>query len=344
MTQLIGADSEEALVAHVDVLGFYPDTWTRGQVAASGARGCLPIKVPSSKDPWWESGVFAAPLVDEALDWGVPLGSPLCIDIEEDWAEQMTSAQAKAVVQVWHDTCHAAGLHPWIYSGETLFIYTITTTCNRWLASWPDVVPARPTVPPGYSGWQYASGGAGPDRDVFMPGVYMRPDASGVVLLGITQEVEMPVLITLTDPENAPGQNPYWLLDDTASVIAEGAGDLAELQQKLPAANQWKVSYSLIKDRVLSSIPQSSPADETEPADNPAPQADEVAVAAPAEDDGPPAPPPDVPSEAVQEPPATGSSPEAPSPLPEATDGGTFVGSVSLTPAQESALRSAGLL
>lgn len=154
----------------------------------------------------------------------------------------------------------------------------------------------------------------------------------------------MPVLITLTDPENAPGQNPYWLLDDTASVIAEGAGDLAELQQKLPAANQWKVSYSLIKDRVLSSIPQSSPADETEPADNPAPQADEVAVAAPAEDDGPPAPPPDVPSEAVQEPPATGSSPEAPSPLPEATDGGTFVGSVSLTPAQESALRSAGLL
>ena len=172
----------------------------------------------------------------------------------------------------------------------------------------------------------------------------------------------MPVLITLTDPENAPGQNPYWLLDDTASVIAEGAGDLAELQQKLPAANQWKVSYSLIKDRVLLPTFQPSvqgasidelvhmaeayrtPAGETEPADNPAPQADEVAVAAPAEDDGPPAPPPDVPSEAVQEPPATGSSPEAPSPLPEATDGGTFVGSVPLTPAQESALRSAGLL
>jgi len=343
MTQLIGVDSEEALAAHVDVLGFYPNTWTREQVAACGARGCLPIVVPAA-GAFWDDEYFASDLVKDAVAWGVPPGSPLCIDIEEGWAEQMTSGEAKAVVQVWHDTCHAAGLHPWIYSGETLFIYTITTTCNRWLASWPDVVPARPTVPPGYSGWQYASGGAGPDRDVFMPGVYMRPDASGVVLLGITQEVEMPVLITLTDPENAPGQNPYWLLDDTASVIAEGAGDLAELQQKLPPANQWKVSYSLIKDRVLSSIPQSSPADETEPADNPAPQADEVAVAAPAEDDGPPAPPPDVPSEAVQEPPATGSSPEAPSPLPEATDGGTFVGSVPLTPAQESALRSAGLL
>ena len=258
MTQLTGADAEGPTTTNVDVFGFYPDHWTREEVATCGARGMLPIKVPSQSDPWWQGSTFASELVSEAMAWGVPVGSPLVIDVEENQAEQMTAPEIKAWVQTWFDACHRAGLHPWIYSGATLFANTITTICNRWIAQYPDVLPTRPTVPAGYSGWQYhgdPNGLSGPDLDVFMPGVYMRPDASGTVLLGIKEEVEMPVVVHLTDPDNAPGKAPYWLLDDTATAIPEGTGDIEEIYQKLPQSNQWKVSYAVIRSRVVTMLP-----------------------------------------------------------------------------------------
>jgi len=292
--------------------------------------------------------------VSEALGWGVPIGSPLCIDIEEGEVENWTSAEVKIEVQEWYDACHQAGLHPWIYSGETLFAYTVTTICNRWLAQWPAVVPPRPAVPPGFSGWQYRgdpNGTSGPDRDVFMPGAYMKPDSSGTVLLGITQEADMPVLVTLTDPENAPGQNPYWLLDDTATVVPEGSGWIAELQGKLPPSCQWKGPFSLIADRVISSVPAAS-AGETEPADNPGPVPLPEPVAAPAEDDGPPTTAPEQSpvspgEEPSEEPPApvpVPPEPEVPSPLAGEAGASTSEPASPLTPSQEAAMRSAGLL
>jgi len=354
MTQLTGADALGPTAANVDVFAFYPRTWTREEVAACGARGCLPIVV-------WDGSDYTA-LVSEALGWGVPIGSPLCIDIEEGEVENWTSAEVKIEVQEWYDACHQAGLHPWIYSGETLFAYTVTTICNRWLAQWPAVVPPRPAVPPGFSGWQYRgdpNGTSGPDRDVFMPGAYMKPDSSGTVLLGITQEADMPVLVTLTDPENAPGQNPYWLLDDTATVVPEGSGWIAELQGKLPPSCQWKGPFSLIADRVpgyrvkarISSVPAAS-AGETEPADNPGPVPLPEPVAAPAEGDGPPTtapeqspvPPGEEPSEEPPAPVPVPPEPEVPSPLAGEAGASTSEPASPLTPSQEAAMRSAGLL
>jgi hypothetical protein len=332
MTQLSGADALGPTTVRADILGFYPDSWTREQVAASGARGCLPIKVPSQTEAWWADNAFAVQLVNEAVDWGVPVASPLCLDVEENQAEQMAGYEIKAWVQAWAGACRAAGLHPWIYSGHTLFAYTVTTICNRWLADYPDVVPANPIIPVGFSGWQYwgdPNGQSGPDRDAFLPGMYMRPDASEAVLLGIKEEVDMPVLVTVTDPEIAPGKHPYWLLDGTATVVDEKVGDIATLQQKLPASNQWSVTYSLIQDRVVLS----STAGETLTADKPGP----VPVPATAPDVSPAPAPTDAPAseEPVKEPPAPASAPapEAPpSPLSP------------VTPEQESAARSAGLL
>ena len=266
----------------------------------------LPIVVPPQDETWWQGIDFARPLVTGAPEWGIPIGSPLCIDVEENQAEQMTAAEVKVWVRLWFDTCHKAGYHPWIYSGATLFANTITTICNRWIAQWPAVLPTHPTVPAGYSGWQYhgdPNGLSGPDLDVFMPGVYMRPDASGTVLLGIKEEVEMPVVVHLTDPEKAPNGEPYWLLDDTATVIPQGTGDIEEIYQKLPQSNQWKVSYAVIKSRIITTLT----AGEAQAADKPEP----VSVPATAEDDTSLTTPP------PQAAPTEGASEEPPAETPE---------------------------
>lgn len=148
--------------------------WTHEEVRAQKVEAVLPIVVPPQKEKWWELNAGYAvleQLVRDAVEWGIPEGSPLCLDIEEGQAAQIPSTPD--VSRAWAIACNVHKLIPWCYSPRKF----LDPYCNRWLAEWPDVRPENPQVPEGFRGWQYAGNVDGIDLDVFRANeIFLSPE------------------------------------------------------------------------------------------------------------------------------------------------------------------------
>ncbi len=144
--------------------GNTPHVWTPGEVRAldaAGIKGCLPIVVPPQSWPWvgiadGEDGeeTVLRELIAEAQAWGVKQGEPLCLDVEESFAELVGTNMA-SLLSTWYMLV-GEGAHfiPWVYGSSA----TVgeARNCNKWVAYWPEKVPKDPTVPAGFKAWQYA--------------------------------------------------------------------------------------------------------------------------------------------------------------------------------------------
>lgn len=175
---LAGADSatpKPNRVAGKKIWGVYVagatfHIWSKQEVAGlaqHGIVGVLPIVVPSQTGNWWLTNHGYAELellVRETKTWGVPKGSPLCLDIEEHQSSQMNAAGE--VGHAWAAACRTHDLIPWAYGSRAFLDKDLFN--NRWLAEWPNVVPVDPDPPAGYRGWQYHGNDNGIDHDVFL--------------------------------------------------------------------------------------------------------------------------------------------------------------------------------
>lgn len=200
MNTVKGADSATPQVDHYEgkevwgvyVAGDTPHVWAHEEVAELGAHGVtkvLPIVVPPQDVDWWTvNGGYAVleALVRDAIEWGVPTGSPICLDIEEAQAEKMPNKSE--VAHGWAIATRTHGLEPWSYGSHTWLEADIWSL--KWLASWPENVPAEAeltVMPEGFSGWQYAGNQDGIDLDVFDGDLaYMAPDRTVVAKLDPT--------------------------------------------------------------------------------------------------------------------------------------------------------------
>ena len=187
--------------------------WTHEEVATlrdHGIEGVLPIVVPSQNESWWHLNAGYGSLellVRQAILWGVPKGSPLCLDVEEGQAAAMNNAGE--VARAWAVACNAHGMIPWIYSAAPFLALDKFT--NKWLAHWPDPTPTDPQVPEGYRAWQYAGNVEGIDLDVFLVNeIFLSPDLKPVKV-GATSEAlasaepEDVVSTDSADPSGAEG-------------------------------------------------------------------------------------------------------------------------------------------
>ena len=179
MNTLTGADSafpQPAQYSGKKVWGVYvagatPHIWTKEEVAelgAHGVEGVLPIVVPSQQEEWWLLNFGYAQLeelVREAMSWGVPTGSPLCLDVEEGQSSRF-GANSSNIARSWAVACRTHGLVSWTY-GSASFLESDLWS-NKWLAQWPAVAPSDPVPPTNYRGWQYRGGENGIDLDVFL--------------------------------------------------------------------------------------------------------------------------------------------------------------------------------
>ncbi len=232
MTTYLGADSAEPqpdLYRGHDIWAVYvggatPHIWTHEEVAAlgdEGVRAVLPIVVPGQSRQWWLGDAGAAELralAQLARTWGVPAGSPLCLDIEEGQAEQLHDYLPSVAVE-WVNAASALRFLPWSYGG-TLWHSATAGLHRRWLAEWPDTVPADPEPPPGFMGWQYQGNAEGGriDRDVFRAGVYLSPRLEVITMTDDATQTPEPAPEPVTVPETA---------EDIAAAEApasEGAG------------------------------------------------------------------------------------------------------------------------
>ena len=168
------------------VAGATPHIWTHAEVAAlkaGGVEGFLPIVVPPQNEDWWlQNSGYAVleTLVREARAWGVPEGSPLCLDVEEGQSTRF-GADAPKIARAWSIACRTHKLISWAY-GSGSFL-SQDQWSNKWLAEWPNTTPTNPEVPEGYRGWQYRGGKDGIDLDVFRPGnVFLSPELKPVTL------------------------------------------------------------------------------------------------------------------------------------------------------------------
>lgn len=221
---LVGADSATPhpnLYAGHDVWGVYvagstPHIWTPAEVkdlAAHGVRGAMPIVVPSQEEPWWATDQGAEALVRLvafARAWGLHVGSPLCLDIEEATAEHIaaTHGLAKEVESRWANACATYGYHPWTYGGKIWHeAVGDPSSALKWLAEWPNVRPANPPLPPDYHAWQYASG-PDIDLDVFEPGrTYLSTsDLQPITLEANVRDRETGAVIPGTEDEETPAE------------------------------------------------------------------------------------------------------------------------------------------
>jgi len=171
----------------VYVAGATYHVWTKAEVRATaqhGIEGVLPIVVPSQTTDWWLTNHGYAELEQlarEAVAWGIPKGSPLCLDIEEHQAAKMMAPGD--VAHAWAVACSTHGLIPWCY-GPAPFLQQDHYT-NRWLAYWPFDTPKNPEVPAGYRGWQYKGNTNGIDLNVFRTHeIFLSPELKPVTLLG----------------------------------------------------------------------------------------------------------------------------------------------------------------
>jgi len=158
--------------------------WTRGevnQVAAYGVEGVMPIVVPPQDEEWWLVGAHGYPvleqLVREARAWGLPEGSPICLDVEEGQSSKM-SAPAD-VLHAWSVATSVHKMRNWTYGSKSFLLndhYGL-----RWLADWTN--PINPQLPPGFQGWQYHGQDQGIDHDIFEGGRdYLSPQFRVVTL------------------------------------------------------------------------------------------------------------------------------------------------------------------
>ena len=175
MAVVNGADSDApqpSLYRGREVWGIYTPGWPRAALAElgqGGVRALMPITVapvPKEGEPhWWsedETGGYGVleGLVREAMAWGVPSGSPLCLDVEEGLAEMMGAVGAKTVAKAWATACRIHGLIDWSYGGETWHGATEGLVRHRWLAKWPlesgQAPEEVPAIPEGFDALQYA--------------------------------------------------------------------------------------------------------------------------------------------------------------------------------------------
>lgn len=164
----------------VYVAGATFHVWTKEEVAAlkdGGVEGVLPIVVPPQNEDWWlQNSGYAVleALVREAIAWGIPEGSPLCVDIEEGQSSRFGTGAAD-IARAWAVACRTHKLIPWAYGSGSFLDHDLWS--NKWLAEWPNEVPAEPIVPEGYRGWQYAGNTNGIDLDVFRANeIFLSPD------------------------------------------------------------------------------------------------------------------------------------------------------------------------
>ena len=170
----------------VYVAGATFHVWSKEEVAAlkaGGVEGVLPIVVPPQNEDWWlQNSGYAVleALVREALAWGIPEGSPLCLDIEEGQSTRFGGG-ASDIARAWAIACRTHNLISWAYGAGSFLEKDLWS--NKWLAEWPNETPTEPIVPEGYRGWQYRGGQDGIDLDVFRAGnVFLSPDLTPVTL------------------------------------------------------------------------------------------------------------------------------------------------------------------
>jgi len=191
---LPGADSSSPQPARYPghrVWGIYVagDTWhvwTHAEVAQLGPHGIwgvLPIVVPPQRVDWWLDNHGYATLellAREAVAWGVPAGSPLCLDVERVQSDKFGN-NAADIARSWAVACSAHHLIPWAYGAAPFLDRDLFN--NRWLADWPNVMPRDPDPPAGYRGWQYAGNVNGIDLDVFLANeIFLSPDLRPVTI------------------------------------------------------------------------------------------------------------------------------------------------------------------
>jgi len=144
--------------------------WTHAEVLELrryGVEGVMPIVVPPQDHEWWlENSGYATleALVREAKAWGVPEGSPLCLDIERNQSDRMLAKSD--VAHAWAVATRTHKYRTWTYGA---WDYLVNDPYGfRWVAVWPNPTPSNPTMPRGCNAWQYANRpGEGIDLDIF---------------------------------------------------------------------------------------------------------------------------------------------------------------------------------
>lgn len=212
MIDLPGGDSatpkltqyEGKKVWGVYVAGDTFHVWTRGEVNQLhhyGIEGVIPIVVPPQNEEWWvENHGYAVleALVREAKAWGIPKGSPLCLDVEEHQSSAMN--YPSDVCHAWRIACGAHGMRSWTYGSKSFLVSDHYS--HRWLAEWPIPTPVHPQLPPGFAGWQYHGEDHGIDHDIFQAGrTYLSPHLELVTL----PAQEAAVTSTTKAPDAASG-------------------------------------------------------------------------------------------------------------------------------------------
>lgn len=193
MTTLAAGDSATPQPARYpghDIWGVYVagdavHIWTHEEVAAladGGVKGVLPIIVPPQSERWWEVNHGYATLealVRAALEWGVPEGSPLCLDLEES---QFTAMLAPTdVLHAWAVATRVHGMRTWTYGSRAALAHDMWAF--TWLAEWPEPTPTDPIIPDRITAWQYAGNVDGIDLSVFREGHdFLSPDLRVVTL------------------------------------------------------------------------------------------------------------------------------------------------------------------
>jgi hypothetical protein len=266
MTSLHGGDSATPKPDHyagkkvwgVYVAGATFHIWTKAEVrqlASYGVTGVLPIVVPTQREKWWELNAGYAvleKLCREAIAWGIPKGSPLCLDVEEHQAAQMPPTPD--VSRAWAVACNTHGLIPWCYSTHNFH----DPYCNRWLAQWPFDTPVNPQVPEGFRGWQYAGNVDGIDLNVFRSNeIFLSPELRPVKLSSdgaVISEAPTPHLEEASSPVSAPGDTDTKAVSDIAHSSSPGA-DSPGAEASSPVSAPGDTDTKAVSDIAHSSSP-----------------------------------------------------------------------------------------
>jgi len=253
---LIGGDSAEPQPARyqgkqiwgVYVAGAAFHIWTKAEVAGlaeHGIKGVMPIVVPAQDKPWWDTNAGYAmleELVREAAAWGVPKGSPLCLDVEEAQAARMLNAGE--VARSWAVACNAHEMIPWVYSSAG-FLATDKFT-NKWLAHWPDPTPTDPQVPEGYRAWQYAGNADGIDEDAFLANeIFLSPDLTPITIGGSPRPLQE---TETTESESGSNDSATEQEEGVGATDAEAVSDSPSPPAPAPPPNQRTVVLNLSDD------------------------------------------------------------------------------------------------
>jgi len=231
MTVLTGADSSTPQPAQykgkkvwgVYVGGATPHVWTKEEVAelgAHGVEGVIPIVVPPQDTPWWDENFGYATLealVREAMAWGLPEGSPLCLDVEEAQAAAiLKNGSAADVMHAWAVATRVHNYRTWTYANRDFLANDHWAL--RWLAEWPEVTPTEPGLLANYQGWQYRGGVDGIDLDIFEEGRdYLTPDLKVVNL-------PVPAPMPTPDPAAAAANAETKVEEQTEAYAASHGG------------------------------------------------------------------------------------------------------------------------